>query len=605
MLVYYRSRHQLTTQQSKMASQDLSIVRVFKMMGLDRGIEININGTIDDPLFQANQVGDLIGISNIRDTIRDFDDDEVRMDVTEMNRMASFLTELGLYRLLGMSRKPIARTFQKWVAKVVKEIRQTGKYELETKLEKLQTETTLLVEAVKAEADAALKAKVQTEEALHNLKKEISDMESFGCLYAFISDATKPDSDIKAGQTKNSRQRGQTYIQSHPKGRMVVEAMMPHEDLMLAETILKKLLHPYGIGGENFKISIESVRAHIITVQKLMAIRRMQDTEVKAKMMTRLSKFLTTMVDGNGMTLAEMCTSMEVSSVGTQTNTDDNYLYPNVTAGSSEIPDQNSDTIVPEVDTIYGLDADVKDKFDRFIAERCITGGPELKACIQDLQGLYRMWARETKKTNFHDLRHYLVTRFRPGRMSHSDSHVHGVEGVAIRTFEPTPLPLNPSDPERFLHQMCVREPAGKVLTKNLKDQYKQWWRRVNGNGTEDPTDEDVKQLINYINSCEDFIKAVVWAYGENGSGFYGIALKSQFTYNRKTSQTGKAIRKVDQATSAVLDTWPTVAKAAHSEGMPPCNMSRLVSSGKVVDGHRFEILPESNGNDEAGPSSA
>ena len=45
-----------------------------------------------------------------------------------------FLTELGLYRLLGMSRKPFARPFQKWVAKVVKEIRLTGKYELEQRL---------------------------------------------------------------------------------------------------------------------------------------------------------------------------------------------------------------------------------------------------------------------------------------------------------------------------------------------------------------------------------------------------------------------------------------------------------------------------------------
>ena len=42
-----------------------------------------------------------------------------------------FLTEEGLYRLLMISRKPIARPFQKWVTKVLVAIRENGKYELE------------------------------------------------------------------------------------------------------------------------------------------------------------------------------------------------------------------------------------------------------------------------------------------------------------------------------------------------------------------------------------------------------------------------------------------------------------------------------------------
>ena len=42
-----------------------------------------------------------------------------------------FLTELGLYRLLGQSRMPVARPFQKWVATVMQEIRLKGRYDLE------------------------------------------------------------------------------------------------------------------------------------------------------------------------------------------------------------------------------------------------------------------------------------------------------------------------------------------------------------------------------------------------------------------------------------------------------------------------------------------
>jgi prophage antirepressor-like protein len=97
-------------------------------------VTINIKGTLDDPLFQANQIGKLLGFTNIRKSVVDFDNDEkvvMSSSTPGGQQQVVFLTEIGLYRLLGQSRLPIARSFQKWVAKVVKEIRQTGKYEIE------------------------------------------------------------------------------------------------------------------------------------------------------------------------------------------------------------------------------------------------------------------------------------------------------------------------------------------------------------------------------------------------------------------------------------------------------------------------------------------
>ena len=43
-----------------------------------------------------------------------------------------------------ISRKPIAKPFQKWVCKVLESIRETGKYELEYKLK--EAERTLLAQ---------------------------------------------------------------------------------------------------------------------------------------------------------------------------------------------------------------------------------------------------------------------------------------------------------------------------------------------------------------------------------------------------------------------------------------------------------------------------
>ena len=39
-------------------------------------ITVNIQGTVEEPLFQANQIGELLEIKKIRNSISDFDEDE-------------------------------------------------------------------------------------------------------------------------------------------------------------------------------------------------------------------------------------------------------------------------------------------------------------------------------------------------------------------------------------------------------------------------------------------------------------------------------------------------------------------------------------------------
>jgi prophage antirepressor-like protein len=134
----------------------LTIVQSFQYAASK--VSINIQGTHDDPLFQANQVGKLLGITNIRESIKDYDDDEKVSSTTATPGGAQqtlFLTELGLYRLLGQSRKPQARPFQKWVARVVREIRLNGKYELQAQVAQNQKE---LAEARQVAEEALKKA---------------------------------------------------------------------------------------------------------------------------------------------------------------------------------------------------------------------------------------------------------------------------------------------------------------------------------------------------------------------------------------------------------------------------------------------------------------
>jgi prophage antirepressor-like protein len=87
---------------------------------------ITVYGTWDNPLFKASEIGEMLGIERIRKTLENIDDD---LKVTKAAPTAGglqeqyFLTEDGLYELLFISRKPLAKTFRRHVCTLLKEER--------------------------------------------------------------------------------------------------------------------------------------------------------------------------------------------------------------------------------------------------------------------------------------------------------------------------------------------------------------------------------------------------------------------------------------------------------------------------------------------------
>lgn len=85
-------------------------------------------------LFKANDIAKVLGLVNIHETIKHYDENEKDVssttDAIGREQLTTFLTEEGVYRLLMQSRKPMARPFQKWTAKVIRTIRETGEYKL-------------------------------------------------------------------------------------------------------------------------------------------------------------------------------------------------------------------------------------------------------------------------------------------------------------------------------------------------------------------------------------------------------------------------------------------------------------------------------------------
>lgn len=114
-----------------------------------------------DPLFKAKDIANVLGIKNVHASLADYDSDEKvlgKSDTLGGVQDAVFLTDIGMYRLVFQSRKPIAKPFQKWVAKVVREIEKNWIYEVEDLKKELEKANEKNVESIrKSDHDALLK----------------------------------------------------------------------------------------------------------------------------------------------------------------------------------------------------------------------------------------------------------------------------------------------------------------------------------------------------------------------------------------------------------------------------------------------------------------
>jgi len=253
----------------------MDIVRAFSDSGLSHGVAINIQGTADDPLFQANQIGEMLGLINIRETIKDFDADEKdavsTTDAIGRRQTVLFLTEVGLIRLLGLSRKPIARPFQKWVAKVVREIRLAGKYELENRLVQAslasQEHETALALAAKEKDDAVAELAVR-DSALASKDAELAAFRSktyeelprLDTIYVNKEIAELSSNTHKIGRSIDAKKREAQLNTGSAQGSRMIYTRFTHNAKIVEDMcrVALKRYHIATLGGvEHYSCSID------------------------------------------------------------------------------------------------------------------------------------------------------------------------------------------------------------------------------------------------------------------------------------------------------------------------------------------------------------
>ena len=106
----------------------------------------------DEPMFCASDVGKVLQLKNIRASIEDFDEDERVVNSIYTpggDQNVTFLTDQGVYKLIMRSRKPIAKPFQKWVFKVIKDIQKNGRYEMQKEIDELKCNNDDMKDSIK------------------------------------------------------------------------------------------------------------------------------------------------------------------------------------------------------------------------------------------------------------------------------------------------------------------------------------------------------------------------------------------------------------------------------------------------------------------------
>ena len=171
----------------------MDILKAFSLVCGDN-YQVNIQGTHENPLFKAKDIANILELKNIRENLKDFSSDEKVVSLSYSiggPQETMFLTEIGLYRIIGRSRKPIAQIFQRWIINVVKEIRINGMYKLN----------------LENEVDKKLHEQ-KSIESLHQKLMKIYHNENMIYIFKLKEDPDKPDFFIiKIGSTQNIKKR--------------------------------------------------------------------------------------------------------------------------------------------------------------------------------------------------------------------------------------------------------------------------------------------------------------------------------------------------------------------------------------------------------------
>jgi prophage antirepressor-like protein len=523
----------------------MEIVKAFNENNLHTNI--CIKGTHEEPLFRASDIGEVLEISNIRSSTQDFDNTERHVHTVDTStgpKQVTFLTEKGLYKVLFKSRKPIAEKFQNWVCDVIKELRLSGKYELEKKIK----ETEQLLEKSECEKQKLIEEQLIIKE--YRAKIPV--------IYIYNTDKNSVGLPmLKIGCSSNIHERIKPYKQTHPYGKLEFTIKVSGNDLKKMESAIHFKLQNYKINSEVFQIDIEEARLII----------------------THECNFLNLLENGNvseRKILLKKCVEHETNVIN---NTSDYKIVTRDSSTQTDFIDEMKTHVINDNNALVS-------NFKQFIDESCIIHSKS-EVSTKEIEGAYRLWSKNKKNDITKAFKSYLDINFKQCRLRKQDKDqiVHGYVGITLKEIKYVKK-IEQSDVQTFLFQVCLFTPSGTILNTSLETEYNKWRINVGKEAIENPNEE----IKNYLKDSNYVLYTTVWSNSSSGQGYYGIKLKSEEFIHKTTSSTGKCVEKRDKNTNDLLETWETIAKAAVSENISAAKMSRSIKNKTVFNDEYFYI---------------
>ena len=251
---------------------------------------------------------------------------------------------------------------------------------------------------------------------------------------------------------------------------------------------------------------------------------------------------------------------------------------------------------------VGNFDPDVRDKFDKFIADCCIIN-VDAEVDSTTIAAQFRIYNR-TKPTRalFQSFNQYMRTRFLPCRLTLEVTNTdklkggnvaHGYKGIGLKHIEYKKQYIK-NEVEDYIFENCVFSPNSRLATNHIIEEFIKF-KNTSGLVINNNEARDMKK---YLRNCDYIVGSAIRLHNndETFEGYYGIAFKNDTENNEiyhriGSSSTGKKVEKRDCNNNKVLDTWISIAKAAQSEGFSNAKMSRAIKNSTIIDGVYYKVM--------------
>ena len=259
-----------------------------------------------------------------------------------------------------------------------------------------------------------------------------------------------------------------------------------------------------------------------------------------------------------------------------------NYENVNVTNNEN---DENIN-VTNDENNANVITVELKNKFDKFIDECCFLHN-EVEVASTTIMGQFRIYNREKPtKLVFSTFNTYMRTRFLASRITGQNKNqvVHGFKGVKLKDIV-YKKSNSSNEVENFIFESCIFCPEGRASTNKIVEEFINY---KNNNGLLINKTED-KDIKNYLKNCQYILVGPIRLHNINATfeGYYGITLKNDYFQEARTNQlasSGKKVQKIDASTKNILNSWPTIAKAAFHEDFSPAKMSRAIKNNTLIN---------------------